>query len=714
MMRGNRPRAPAATASRPAMLSGLWALFRALAAMAEADRDRWALWLPVVFGGGIALYFALPFEPARLPAILAMSAALGLALAAQRAGWALLSAVALLPAALFAGIAIAGWQTDRAAAPVLDRPAVLSGLSGRVTAVERFPDGPRVRLEALDARWGWRDAPRAVRVKLRTGDAPALGSRISLTAKLSPPPRPAYPGAYDFARVAWFERLGGVGFALSDWHAVPARTEPGPMARAGIALDALRQHVGLAVREALPGTAGAVAAALLTGDRSAAPEAVLEDLRRSGLAHLLAISGLHIGMVAMTVFVAVRFLLALHEPFARDKPIKKWAAAAAMLAAFLYLLLAGATVPTQRAFMMTGIVLLAVLTDRQAISMRLVAVAATVVLLIAPDALVGASFQLSFAAVVALVAVYESFRPGGSWLGEERGLLRRAGFYLAAVCLTTVIAGAATAPFAIHHFGRVAQYSVLANLFAVPIVTFLVMPAGLLSLLLMPFGLHGIALAPMGWGIDAVLWIAASVAALPGAVGQVPPLTGWGLIAVVLGGLWTAIWRRPWRWAGAPLVAAGLLSPLAQPVPLAVLHGDGDQAALVWDGALWVESLRRDRFAQSIWEEKTALPVAGDWADLAATDGAPIRCDPLGCLVRWPAGAVLALTRDPRAVPEDCRRSGAARLPIQPHPALCRRAQAIGPADLARDGVHVLYPAVDGAIRLETVQSSRGDRPWVR
>ena len=690
----------------------------AVAAMAEADRERWALWLPVLFGSGVALYFLLPFEPARLPGLITLVACLVLALLAQRLGRALAAVLLLSPAALDAGLLAAGWRSDWAAAPVLERPAVISGLSGRVAEVERFPDGPRVRLEALDARRGWRDAPHAVRVKLRAGPVPVLGGRIRLMAKLSPPSRPAFPGAYDFARAAWFEQLGGVGFALSDWRSIPSRAPPGWLDRVELALERVRQTVGEAVQADLPGPPGAVAVALLTGERSGVPEAVLEHLRRSGLAHLLAISGLHIGMVAAIVFVSVRALLALRESWARDRPIKKWAASAALLAIFCYLLLVGATVPTQRAVMMTGLVLLAILTDRQAISMRLVAMAAAVVLLLAPEALIGASFQLSFAAVVALVAVYESFRPVGSWLGEGRGWTRRVVFYLAAVCLTTVIAGAATAPFAVHHFGRISQYSVPANLAAVPIVTFWVMPWGLVALLLLPLGLHGLALEPMSWGIEAVLGIAAAVSDLPGAVGRLPPMTGWGLACVAIGGLWAAIWRQRWRWAGVPLVLAGLASPLSQPVPLAVLHGKGNQAALVWNGALWIEAPRRDRFVQSIWEEKTALPIAGGWDDLAREAGAPIRCDPLSCLVTWRhepgTETVLALPRDPRAVPEDCRRAQVVRLPIVPHPGLCRRTTAVNPADLARRGTHVLYAGPSGSVRIETVQYRRGDRPWVR
>jgi competence protein ComEC len=713
-----------AGAGAPARL--LSALLRWLSACAAAERDRWALWVPVGFGAGIAGYFMAPAEPdmrilAALAVLAAAAVTVTLRLRAARAAMLMVG-----PAALLIGAAYAAWTAERVAAPVIDRPVYAAGLSGRVVAVEAFPDGPRVRLQALSVHRPWRvweDPPAAVRVKLRAGAVPDVGSRIRVDARLSPPPRPSYPGAYDFARAAWFERLGGVGFALSEWQTVPVETQPGLRLRVAMAVAQLRRAVTAEIRDALAGTPGGVAAALLAGDRSGVPDDVWEDLRNSGLAHLLAISGLHIGMVAAIVFVSLRFLFALSETLSRDRPIKKWAAAGALAASFGYLLLAGATVPTQRAFLMTGLVLLAVLIDRQAISMRLVGVAAVVVLLVAPAGLMGPSFQLSFAAVVALVAVYESYRLDRRGEGEPaRGRFGRIGLYLTAVALTTVVAGLATGPFAVHHFGRVAQYSVIANLAAVPIVTFFVMPAGLLSLLLMPLGLEGWPLTAAGWGIEAVLWVAAAVGDLPGSVLPVPPMPGWGFAAAVIGGLWCALWRQRWRFLGLPVLLAGVVSPVWQPVPAVVLHGDGDQAAIVWDGGLWVENQRRDRFALGVWAEKTALPIRGDWDDLAALPDSPLVCDPLGCLFTVPdrRGGVrrVAFVADPRAVREDCALADLARLPVQPHPTLCADRPAFGPADLHRGGVHAIYLTPRGTpgsgIRVETVAEIRGDRPWSR
>lgn len=684
-----------------------------------AERERWALWSPAFFGMGIGVYLALPVEPDwRVLAIgCAVVAAMTLLSFRYSRGGA---ALWLLPLCIicFGGTLIA-WKTERIAAPVLDRPQAFWGLSGLVTRVEPFPEGARVRLEHL-AAGNARDAlPHAVRVKLKRGAVPMVGDWIALNAKLSPPPEPSFPGAYDFARVAWFDQLGGVGFSLSDWRVVEPRVEPGLGQGAWIALGRFRADLSARIKENLPGREGAIMAALLTGDRAGVPDTVMEDLRRSGLAHLLAISGLHIGMVAFLIFGAVRLGLAMIEPLARDYPIKKWAAIAAFLAGGGYLLLAGATVPTQRAFLMTGFVLLAVLVDRQAISMRLVAVAAGIVLLISPDSLVGASFQLSFAAVVALVAVYESYRFGGGSNPRERSWAGRIAFYFGAVALTTLIAGAATAPFALYHFGRVAHYGLLANVLAIPIVTFWIMPLGLFSLLLMPFGWEAALLVPAGMGVELVLGAAEWVAQMPGAVGHLPQMPDWGLACVVIGGLWAAIWRLRWRYLGLFPMALGVFSPQLSPGPIAILHASGEQAAIVWDGRLWVERIRRDRFAQSVWSEKFGMEIGGDWRDLTGIRDGPIRCDPLGCVLTLSlddgrAGTVLAFTADPRAMREDCRQAALTRLPIQPHPATCRETIALGPATLKRNGAHALYWSAQDGLMVETVRARRGDRPWVR
>ncbi|MDP6700639.1 MAG: ComEC/Rec2 family competence protein, partial [Candidatus Latescibacteria bacterium] len=441
---------------------------RAFAACLAAERDRWILWTPVIFGCGIAIYLSLDFEPG-LWLGPTLSAAVGLLLlASRRSSRLIFLSLGALIAAL--GFTTGQLRSHLVASPVLQREIGPLWISGRVIAIQRLSGGPRVLLDRLHIP-GIETAatPEKARLRLHRDSRVAIGDRTSVLAKLSPPPAPVFPGAYDFQRRAWYEQIGAVGFALS-------RTRPGKQAiaatgsgslQAALAIARLRHTIAERIRAAQPGPEGAIAAALITGDRSAIPPPVIEAMRDSGLAHLLAISGLHMGLVAATIFFALRVLLALWEQGTLQYPVKKWAAVAAITGSFGYLLLSGMTIPTQRAFLMTGLVLLAVILDRTAISLRLVAWAAMIILLFMPESILGASFQMSFAAVVLLVAAYETLRrPLGIWLGRRR-LWRRALTYLAGVATTTLLASVATGLIALFHFNRIAFFGLAANMVAV-------------------------------------------------------------------------------------------------------------------------------------------------------------------------------------------------------------------------------------------------------
>jgi competence protein ComEC len=683
----------------------------------EAERERWLLWLPVVFGAGIGLYFALPAEPPLWLGAAGLGAlALSGSLVRRRPGWWLLLIAVFVFAA---GFAAAQLRTHIVAAPVLEKERGSALVTGEVLSVEPRAGGGRVLLQRLEIAGldpAATPAQARVRLTLREPGGFVPGDRIRLRAVLRPPPEPAAPGAFDFARRAYFQRLGAVGYAVG--HA--ERLDRGARAR-GFAEGwrlwwaGLRDTIARRVLAALPDAPGALAAALMTGERGAIPESVIQAIRDSGLAHLLAISGLHMGLVAGLLFFALRALFALVPALALRQPIKKWAAAAAVCGAFAYLCLVGAPVPTQRAFLMVSIVLLAVILDRSALSLRLVAWAAFAVLLIAPESLLSASFQMSFAAVTGLVAGYEALGARGRRAVAERGPAARFALYLGGVALTSVIAIAATAPFAVYHFNRMAWYGLAANLVAVPLTGFWIMPWALVAFALLPFGLEALALAPMGWGLSAVIAVAETIAGLPGAVQPVKALPAAGLLLVVAGGLWLCLWRRPWRLAGAALVLAGLTSTALVRPPDLLASGDGRLLAVRGpDGALWLSSTRRARFTAETWLRRAGLAEAEVWPrGAAAAAGGALSCDPLGCIYRA-EGQVVALALDGRALAEDCR-GATVLISLEP---LSRRA-CPGPRvlidrfDLWREGSHALWLSPAGP-RVETVAQARGRRPWVR
>jgi len=701
------------------------------------ERERWPLWLPVFLGVGIGVYFSLSFEPPLWAGWLA--AAIFGAVAWHLKGKSAISLVFLAVAVMALGLAVSGLRTWWVAAPVISEKTGPVSLSGQVQHVERLVSGQRVTLIHLHiARLGPTNTPNAVRIKLMGAQPPFRpGDWLEVRASLLPPPRPAMPGAFDFQRQSYFKGLGGVGFSYGKV-AVSGSAPDAGIDSLVFAFQRLRAEIGSRVLGGFDqsaqggsvGGVGGVAMALMTGERGAIPENVIDDMRASGLAHLLAISGLHVGLIAGIVFFAVRGGLALVPPLALRYPIKKWAAVGALFAAFGYALLAGATVPTQRAFLMIALVLLAVLFDRRAVSMRLVAWAAMAILLLSPESMLGASFQMSFSAVVGLVAVYEFLRRKGVFDKTPQTWAGKVGRYVAGVALTTAIAGLATGVFAAYHFNRVADFSLAANVVAVPATALWIMPWAVVAYLLMPLGLEGWALAPMGWGIEVVIATAKEVAHWPGAVSDVAAFPVWGLVIVTLGGLWLALWQERWRVWGAPLAAVGLLSFLTTASPDVLIHQDGKLAAVRTPsdvsgddpgGGYSFSTLTSAKFERDVWMRRAGLSAKPSrWSD--PSDTGQMRCDALGCLYHG-AGRSVAFTRAPEALGEDCWRSDVLVTDV----ALSQSAQAacsavthlITAEDLKRLGTHAIWLSGGenggerAPIRVLTVNGQRGNRPWV-
>jgi len=703
----------------------MWAT---LVTVLEAERPRWPLWLPVALGLGIAAYLALPQEPPRWAGAGALGAVLLLLLVARRAAWITALLLALGGAAV--GFSVIQERAHAVAAPVLDHRLGPTTVSGRVVLVEHRPGRARLTLaDVAIARLASADTPARVRVTQTRGPPPQPGTWITTRAILSPPPRPAAPDAFPFPRRAWFERLGGVGFAVAPWTPLGAAPNDGGWTIRAVALrESARMAVAERFRAGLPTVPGALAAALTTGDRGGVPEPVLRAFRDAGIAHLLAISGLHMSMIAGLLFVGGRGLLALWPRVALRWDVKKPAAILALTGTAAYLMLSGANVPAQRAFLMTSVVLGAVLLDRTAISPRLVAWAAMAVLLMQPEALAGPSFQMSFAAVLALVATWELASPRlaawrrGSSASAPAHLARGLALYLGGIAFTSLIAGLATLPFAAFHFHRIAVWGLATNLLAVPLMGLWVMPWLLAAMVLIPLGLEGLALPPLEWGLIAVRWTAETVAAWPGASPRVPAMPTWGLALIALGGLWLCLWRRRWRLLGVPALALGLASPWTQPLPDLLINGDGRVLALRGsDGGLIFSPGRADGFARTLWRDRWGGNSAESWpAPGAATADGALRCDPLGCVLRR-QGRVVALAWTRAALAEDCPRADIVITPLPSADGLCR-----GPAvildhrGLKRDGAHALWlgpadptpPDRRAAPRVRSSAQGMGDRLW--
>jgi len=670
-----------------------------------AERERWPLWLPAFMGAGIGVYFWLSFEPARWlgPAMVTITMA-SLVASWRYGAWRWPAAVVV---ALALGFAAAQFEAHSAAAPVLHL-RVIGVLAGRVLAVDPLPEGARLIIAPVSlADVAVADLPARVRVRLRHGDGGVMpGDGVRLRVSLEPPPAPAMPGAYDFQRRAWFERLGGVGFALS----APERIEtpaPGAIAEA---IEALRHTVTRRIRAALPGPDGAIAAALITGETHAIPPGDAGAFRDAGLAHILVIAGLHMGMVAGICFFALRALFALIPPIVLNHPTKKYAAALALLLTFLYMLLSGTTVSSRRAFVMTALALVAVLLDRLSLSARALALAAVAIMLMTPDSATGPSFQMSFAAVAALVAFYEAGRGRIAAWHRDAGALKRLGLYAVGIAFTTIVTTVATAPFTVYHFNRLPLYSVAANVVAVPITGFWVMPWAIVACLLMPLHLESVALMPMSWGIDAITAIAKGVTSWPGAVLNLPSMPAWGIAVAASGGLWLAIWRRRWRWWGVLPLAFGLLSAGFERPPDVLISGDAKLVAVrAADGSYLPSKAKGEHATSDSWTKRAATVMGPAWPDAGSSADGVLACDAGAC--RYNAhGAVVTLLRDPNAFDHtQCQ----ADLVVAAVPAwnICPGARIVDRIDAYRDGGYAVWLET-GSVRLESVRDYQGARLW--
>lgn len=677
----------------------------------EVERRRLFLWLPVFFGGGILLYFAADREPALWAPVGAAGGAGAAAVILRRHWRTSLALVAL--AALFAGFAAATWRSQRVAAPTLAR-IVIATLSGFVESVEARPQGPRI-VVAVTALTGVDDAarPRRVRVTLRPGASVRPGDFIEAKARLMPPPEPARPGGYDFAREAFFRGIGAVG-SISG--ALTVRAPPAPpdawLAMAA-RIDAARNALTERIARAFGGQAGAVAAALVTGKRGLITEDTNDALRAAGIYHIVSISGLHMVLAAGTVFWGTRAVLALVPGLALMWPLKKLAAVVAMLAATAYCIFSGSEVATERSLIMTLVMLGAILVDRPALSMRNLAIAALLVLAREPETLLGPSFQMSFAAVAGLIGFAEWSRqahepaarsPAGPVLRAGRAAAR-AGL---ALIVTTLVASLATAPFSAYHFQALNPFGVLGNALALPFVSLAVMPLAVLGTVAYPFGLDWPLWWLMGAAAQPVLAAADTVAGLERANTFVPAFGAGALglfaAAILLATAWTTALRFT---AAVPAVLALFAAAAAARPDVVVDRTAAGAAVRTRDGRLSILG-RPSGFVVEQW-----LRADGDGraaGDSAIKDGA--RCDRLGCVATLPDGRAVALVTDRRAFAEDCRRAALviSRLAA---PATCRAPLILDRDRLAAAGATAVFVRGEDLV-LAHARDPAVMRPWLR
>ncbi len=562
-----------------------------------AQKPEAFLWWPVFLGFGIGFYFSLHFEP---PSVLGLGvftvlAMLYIVLRHHRAG------VLLFLICLSAlGFTAAQMRTGLQYTPMLEKESKPLEMVAVISEIEKLEPGAGSRIVFRDITIeGMNPLPDMVRLRVRKDEGLKVGQKVKALVKLSPPSPPIMPGGFDFQRHLYFKRIGAVGFAFN----APEILEE-PQGAWQDFSESFRERIAARIDEKIRHPQSAIANALIVAERGEITESDAQAMRDSGLAHLLAISGLHIGLFSGVVFFAVRLFLALMPGMALRYPIKKYAAVAAFFAACFYVFLAGAPVSAQRALIMIGLGFAAILLDRSPFSLRLVSCAAFVVLLIQPESLLSPGFQMSFAAVTGLIAFYGWLRPYSASLYRQSGFMKRGALYFLSAVMTSVIASAATAPFVLFHFQNMPTFSVLANVVAVPMTAFVIMPSAVMALFLMPAGLEQWPLNVMSVGIEQVLMIAHWFAELPGAAVHVGVYPHVSLIFLVLGVLILIVWRGYGKWVSIVFVVAALMTSVLMKT-FDVLVSPEFALAMFQDegGALHVSSKRKEKFVAEGWEQ---------------------------------------------------------------------------------------------------------------
>jgi len=682
------------------------------------QRDRWFLWIPAFIAGGIALYFAAPSEPPRLCGVAAPVLALFWFGLRKNTFFAPLAAILF---ALALGFNAAQMETRLAATPMLDGELKPSVIAGTLARAEALPEGARLTI----ARPWLRDAPDThlsfVRLKTRlpVTALPPPGARIAVFGPLWPPGEPVTPGGYDFRRTAYFKETGASGFVYGEVRERDSTRRP-DISTLALLFERARRVLAERTFARLPADEAPMTAALLTGSQTGIAEDVMQAMRLSGLSHLLSISGVHVSMIALLLYAPVRAILALFPFIALRWPIKKIAAFVSIIGTALYTILVGTDPPTVRSALMTSLILFAIMIDRKALSMRLVILAAGCVMLAAPSGVMGPSFQMSFAAVLAMIAAYEKTIDTAlrdkppfelpAWLKTTARALRD-------IIMTSLIATAATTPFTLYHFQNFSFYGVVANMIAIPLTTFLVMPCLLLTYLTAPFGLEGWCLDVAGFGIRCTTWIATHVAAWPYSQFCLQPMPDWAFGLLITGGLWLCLWRGKLRlWGLLPVLAASVY-PFFAPLPLALVAPEGDIWALrLTDGRLAIYSKAKDSFALSQWQARMGQP---DLLFLKGDEPLPpmadLSCDETSCTAHREGLTLLFLSK--KATPAEVQAACAAApnalvAPFVVDRAACAAKNVIDAQTRAEHGAQAFY-AERGKLEIKSVRNGRGLRPWI-
>ena len=678
------------------------------------------LWIAVLFASGILIYFGINFEPKWYISVIAVSCLLIIYLL-FRNKYTMLSYISFSLLIIALGFGNASFRSYYLDSPIIPNDGFYE-LEGRIINVDNNYKGIERYIISDLLIYGQDiiNTPKKIRLTIRTENNGAeIGDIIKVRARLSKPPRPVIPNGYNFARKAYFSQIGAIGFSLSDIEIIKEYNDNNRVINNYISY--IRDKISSYNNEILGTEKGAISSALLVGKRYAIDDEILDNIRASGIAHLLAISGLHLVMVTGITFLVIRKLLSLSLYIAEYYNTKKLAAIVAILVGFFYLAITGYPVSAQRAFLMSLMFFLAIMIDRESMPIYSVAWSALIILIISPENILEPGFQMSYSAVIALVSSYSFFNERLNRNNfKDISFIRKSIKYIFNIALSSFIASLATTPFAIYHFNQYSLYGIITNLIAVPLTTLWVMPFGMLSMLLYPLNLGYIALIPMGWGIDILISISSYIAGLPNSSGVTSSLSSNIILLMVFGGLWLALWVSSIRIIGGIIIIISIIIAYIKHDNIAdiIIGGENDISYAfidkINDRILYSDNYNNN-YQDDIWAKKIGVENKYNISDIEHDN---YLCDEYSCIYKL-KGKVISFIKDPMAISEDCEKADIlVNMTYYSEKDIsisgCRDVDIIiNRYDLHKNGTYIIT-IVNNDIQIDNVSDNIGNRLWSR
>jgi len=697
----------------------------------DKEKNRFTLWFPVSFACGIIAYFCFSQTPSLwLAACLFLFFGIAAVAEKQAFGRVFASLFILFFAAGFSLVAI---RADLLHSPVLHKKTKTVEITGVIDDVDIRGSGQRLLFyKPLIKEMKTDETPVYVRVKVNTLKTRyQVGDKVTLKAVLMPPPLPAVPNGYDTPRKFYFQRLGAIGFAVSKVTVLQNNQGLNGF------ISRLRQKINFHFLSVMERQNAGVAMSLITGEQGANSKELADAYRTSGIAHILSVSGLHMSMLSGLVFAFIRLFLVFIPAISLRYNTKKIAAAVAILSAFCYLFISGASIPAIRAFIMVLIVLLAVILDRNALSIRSVTLAFFIILCIYPESVVSAGFQMSFAAVFALVAAFEvgvsklnkrlvlvKIAPDKKKVGSF-GLLKRIArfcfYWIIITLLTDFIASFATLPFCTYHFDRIPVYSFLTNLIVAPLLAVLVMPFLALGTLLLPIWTDNFSLMIAEYGISLINKTAFWVQGLPHSTYIMPQMPSSVLAAIALGGFWLCLWQGKIRLFGLLPFALLLIYPKFYVYPDVLAYQGGKMFAVATaSGDLLIEPGRANQMARETWlgkngqdytkYDKKAAKQA--WKNGYGDEKVSLSCKNENLCYYKTKGKVIGFAKDYPSLKQACKQADIVFSTVNAKAEYCKAPYLIERRQMWKNGTYELKISENGKVYVRNAAESMGKHLW--